>query len=183
VELSTEGLVAGLSALAAQDGGFPGDAHTPPDPAAAAAPAEDATPMRKRLLQRHRVSSGGSIRSAAADAAAGDAAAGAVDSTAAAMQVADPAEGHPVAAGGDDGELAFAVELLALPEMTEVELHTMLLALCTSAAAVQIDIHTGSQCTPALCHRSLAASNSASICNCQFWKFVATLKLKDLIHP
>lgn len=114
--------MAGLSALAAQDGGFPGDVSTPPDPPAASAPAEDATPMRKRLLQRHRVSSGGSVRSAAADAAAGDAAAGATESTAVDMQVADRADGHPAAAGGDDAELAFAVELLALPEMTEVGL-------------------------------------------------------------
>ena len=123
--------MAGLSALAAQDGGFPGDAHTPPDAAAVLAPAEDATPMRKRLLQRHRVSSGGTERTAAADAAAGDAATGAVDLTAADMQIADAASGPVV--GDDDGELAFAVELLALPEMTEVGLQAMHSALRTPA--------------------------------------------------
>lgn len=115
--MSTEGLAAGLSALAAQDGGFPGDAAA----ADAAAAAEDATPMRKRLLQRHRVDSGSFASPLAAVMAAADhmMTDGAAEPSSADAVAATPA-GGTATPEVDAEEAAFAAELLAQPDMTEV---------------------------------------------------------------
>jgi hypothetical protein len=139
VELSTEGLVVGLSALAAQDGGFPGDMHTPADPAPiASSPPAEATPLRKRLLQRHRVSSGSNASPAAAAAAVDEVMAEAA-APAAADAVGAAGGGGPAAVGADDDELAFAAELLALPEMTEVGLPGCLHDWCTVQQLQRVD--------------------------------------------
>lgn len=136
VEVCADGLATGLSQLAAQDGGFPRDSNAA---ASAKGPAagQDATPMRKRLLLRHRADSGSLLSPSAAAAAGGaddadgaDEAEGmemdrAVPSAGAAMAAARIAEAAAAAEAQAEAaaEAAFVEEILAAPDVTEVRVH------------------------------------------------------------